>query len=123
MKVLTGIGQPRGRWALTNGRLLLPREVLVGKALVGEGDKIVGVGDPDALGAEVERIDVGGRTVAPGLVDIHTHGALGHTFNEPTAEAFQAITSANAAHGVTALLATVATAPIPAMCQCLEAAR
>jgi len=123
VKVLTGIGQPRGRWALTNGRLVLPREVLVGKALVGEGDKIVGVGDPDALGDEVERIDVGGRYVTPGLVDIHTHGALGHTFNEPTAEAFEAITAANAAHGVTALLATVATAPIPALVQCLEAAR
>jgi len=116
-------GHPCGRWALVNGRLILPREVVVGKALVGEGDKIVGVADLDALGDEVERIDVGGRTVAPGLVDMHTHGALGHTFNEPTAEAFEAITAANAAHGVTALLATVATAPIPALVQCLEAAR
>jgi len=116
-------GHPCGRWALVNGRLVLPREVVVGKALVGEGDRIVGVADPDALGAEGERIDVGGRIIAPGLVDIHTHGALGHTFNEPTAEAFEAITAANAAHGVTALLATVATAPIPALVQCLEAAR
>jgi len=116
-------GHPCGRWALVNGRLILPREVVVGKALVGEGDKIVGVADLDALGDEIERIDVGGRTVAPGLVDIHTHGALGHTFNEPTAEAFEAITAANAAHGVTALLATVATAPIPTMVQCLEFAR
>jgi len=116
-------GHPCGRWALVNGRLILPREVVVGKALVGEGDKIVGVADPDALGDEVERIDVGGRTIAPGLVDMHTHGALGHTFNEPTAEAFEVITAANAAHGVTALLATVATAPIPALVRCLEAAR
>ncbi|MEJ2750865.1 MAG: N-acetylglucosamine-6-phosphate deacetylase, partial [Anaerolineae bacterium] len=46
-------------------------------------------------------------------IDIHTHGALGHTFNEPTAEAFGAITAENARRGVTALLATTATAPIP----------
>jgi N-acetylglucosamine-6-phosphate deacetylase len=54
-------------------------------------------------------MDVGGRYVAPGLIVIHTHGARGHTFNEPTAEAFATITAANAAQGVTALLATIAT--------------
>jgi len=32
---------------------------------------------------DIEKIDVCGRTITPGLVDIHTHGALGRTFTNP----------------------------------------
>ena len=34
------------------------------------------------------------------------HGAVGHTFNEPTAEAFGTITAETARRGITALLLT-----------------
>jgi N-acetylglucosamine-6-phosphate deacetylase len=117
------VEQPRGRFALVNGRIVLPLEIVASQALVIERGKILGVGDTDSLGSEVQRIDVGGRLIAPGLVDIHTHGALGHTFNEPTAEAFATITAENARHGVTLLLATLATAPIPDLCRCLKFCR
>lgn len=101
------------RFALVNGRIVLPDQVVEGKAVVVEGTKIGGIVAVGALGDGVERVDVDGRYITPGLVDIHTHGALGHTFNEPTAEAFGVITAENARRGVTALLATAATAPIP----------
>ncbi len=115
--------QPRGRFALTNGRVILPREIATGIAVVVEGKEITGVVDAGSLGDDVEIMDVGGRTIAPGLIDIHIHGALGHTFNEPTEEAFTAITAENAARGVTSLLATIAAAPIPDMVRCVEFAR
>jgi len=115
--------RPRGRFALTNGRVILPREIVTGKAVVVEGKKIVGIADADSLGTETEKIDVGGRYITPGLIDIHTHGALDHTFNEPTAEAFASITEENATRGVTSLLATVAAAPIPDLVKCLEFSR
>jgi N-acetylglucosamine-6-phosphate deacetylase len=115
--------QPKGRFALTNGRVILPEEIVTGKALVVEGDKILGIANAASLGADVQQIDVGGRYIAPGLIDIHTHGALDHTFNEPTAEAFACITEENATRGVTSLLATVATAPIPNLVGCLEFSR
>ncbi|MBM3128599.1 MAG: N-acetylglucosamine-6-phosphate deacetylase [Chloroflexi bacterium] len=112
-----------GRFALVNGRIVLPDEITQGKAVVIERDKIVAVTDVGALGAEIEKIDVGGRYITPGLIDIHTHGALGHTFNEPTADAFATICVENARRGVTSLVATLATAPIPDLVACLNFAR
>jgi len=117
------IEQPKGRFALTNGRVILPQEIVTGKAVVVEGKKIMGIADADSLGAETEKMDVGGRYITPGLIDIHTHGALDHTFNEPEAEAFAVITEENMRRGVTSLLATIATAPIPDMVKCLEFSR
>jgi N-acetylglucosamine-6-phosphate deacetylase len=99
--------------ALTNGRIVLPDRVVTGQALLIEGGTIRGVVDPASLAAGTQRLDAGGRYVAPGLVDIHIHGAVGHTFNEPTEDAFAAITETCAERGVTSLLATIATAGIP----------
>jgi N-acetylglucosamine-6-phosphate deacetylase len=119
----TTLEQPRGRFALTGGRIVLPNKVVTGQAIVIAGGKIVGLAEAGALGSDIEKTDVGGRTITPGLVDIHTHGALGHTFNEPTAEAFTTITDENARRGVTSLVATLATAPIPDLVRCLEFGR
>ena len=104
--------QPQGCFALTNGRIILPQAVASAQALVVEEGKIAGITDIDSLGGEIERIDVGGRYIAPGLIDIHNHGALGHTFNDPTEQAFATITEENVRRGVTSLLATTATASI-----------
>jgi N-acetylglucosamine-6-phosphate deacetylase len=115
--------RPRGRFALTNGRVILPQGIVTGKAVVVEGKKIVGIADADSLGAEAEKVDVSGRYIGPGLIDIHTHGALDHTFNEPTVEAFASITEENVTRGITSLLATISTAPIPDLVKCLEFSR
>jgi N-acetylglucosamine-6-phosphate deacetylase len=103
------------RFALVNGQIILPDRIVRDKALYIRGGIIQGLEDPAELGPAVRRIDVEGRYIVPGLIDIHIHGAMGHTFNEPSAEAFQVITAENARNGVTSLLATVATAPIEEM--------
>ncbi|MEZ4622424.1 MAG: amidohydrolase family protein [Caldilineaceae bacterium] len=64
--------------------------------------------------------DVGGRLICPGLIDIHIHGAQGHTFNEPTEVAFRTITETTARNGVTSLLATTATDDIENLVSCLD---
>ncbi len=111
------------KWTLVNGRIALPDRILEDRAVMIEGDTIQGLIAVDDLAADVARLDVGGRLIAPGLIDIHTHGALGHTFNEPTIEAWATITVENARRGVTSLLATLAAAPIPDLVACLECAR
>lgn len=115
--------QPKGRFALTNGRVILPEAMVNDKAVLVEGDRLLDVVDRSALGSEVQTFDVGGRYITPGLIDIHIHGAVGHTFNEPNAEAFAAITEETATRGLTALMATVATAAIPDTLECLKFSR
>jgi N-acetylglucosamine-6-phosphate deacetylase len=111
------------RLALLNGRIVLPDAIVDDRALVIEDSRIVAISGRDAIGPETSPIDVGGRLITPGLIDIHTHGALGHTFNEPTAEAFGAICAENARHGVTSLCATLAPAPWADLIACFDFAR
>ena len=115
--------QPRGRLALSGGPILLPDRILTGKVLLLEGNSILGIADEGDVGSDTAHVDVGGRYITPGLIDIHIHGALGHTFNDPSVEAFDTITRAAARNGVTSLMSSVATAPIDAMCRCLDFAR
>ncbi len=117
------IEQPKGRFALLGGPVVLPHEIAPGMAVVVEGTKILDVVPEGSLGDSVKKINVGGRAIAPGLVDIHTHGALGHTFNEASTEAFAAITQEHLTRGVTSILATLATAPIPQLVRSLEMSR
>ena len=64
-----------------------------------------------------------GRWITPGLIDVHTHGALGHTFNEPTEAAFGTILAENLRRGVTGLVATVGAAPFDEMKEIFTLAR
>lgn len=53
-----------------------------------------------------EIVDASGCIVAPGFVDCHIHGALGHDFCEGTVEAFAALSAYLASVGVTSYLGT-----------------
>jgi len=54
-------------------------------------------------------IDAQGGYVIPGLVDIHTHGAMGEDFSDGKPEGLQPLADYYAAHGVTSYLATTMT--------------
>jgi N-acetylglucosamine-6-phosphate deacetylase len=107
----SSLARPHIPTALVNGRVVLPDRVETGRALVIEGGRIAGLADLADLGSDVERIDVGGDWITPGLLDIHTHGALRHTFNEPDPAAWAGITRENLRRGTTSLLATFAPTP------------
>lgn len=110
------------RLALTNGRVVLPHRIVEnGSVLVEDRQVVAVVSETDFAPAEGwTLVDVANRLVTPGLVDIHVHGASGHTFNEPNVEAYGAILAEHARQGVTSLLATTATAPIDALIECLD---
>jgi N-acetylglucosamine-6-phosphate deacetylase len=117
------IEQPGGRLALINGTIILPNEMVAGHAIVIEGPKILGIAALADLGSETSIFDVGRRYITPGLIDIHTHGAAGFSFNQPTDQAFSAIVQENALRGVTSVLATISTASISEIVRCLEFTR
>lgn len=106
--------------ALTHGTIFTPSRAVADKALLFDEQKIHGLVSPAEIPPNARRVNVDGRLVSPGLVDIHIHGARGHTFNEPTAEAFETITRTNARYGVTSLLATTVTDSIENLVACLQ---
>jgi len=113
----------QGQIAITNGRLVLPHTIVTDRTLLIKDGKILGFDAPDHVGMEFERVDAGGRYVTPGLIDIHTHGALGHSFDEPDEAAWEIITAENLRRGVTSLLATLGAAPMEELVACLAFAR
>lgn len=108
--------------ALVNGIIVLPDQLVEGQALYVADGVIRGICNIGDLPSDIEQVDAGGRLITPGLVDIHIHGAHGSSFNEASAEAFGTILQANVRAGVTSVLATTATAPIPQLMACLETA-
>ena len=65
-------GGPTADLLLANGRFVDGRG-LVASALTIRNGRITGVGEARALGPAARTIDLGGRTVVPGLFDAHVH--------------------------------------------------
>lgn len=77
-----------------NGRMLQPGELLV------QGDKIAEVGSTVKHPPDAEVIDLGNRTLLPGLIDAHVH-----LFLHPGAEDLQTVQESVPQRTITALLA------------------
>src|SRR3972149_7846968 len=116
----TELKQP---FALINGRVILADRIAEGLAVVMSHGKIESLVPMQQLSAGIAQVDAAGRWITPGLIDGHTHGALGHTFNEPTEEAFSTILAENLGGGVTGLVATVGAAPFAEMKEIFSFAR
>jgi N-acetylglucosamine-6-phosphate deacetylase len=96
-----------------NGTIVTPHEALAGHTLVVEAGAIVALapaaGLPQAAGDQV--IDARGMWIAPGLIDLHVHGALGNDTIDATPEAIAGMARFLAQHGVTGFLPTTTAAP------------
>ncbi|HEY6139881.1 MAG TPA: amidohydrolase family protein [Thermoanaerobaculia bacterium] len=70
---------PSGSLALTHARILTMKgdEIIDDGAVVIVGNRIASVGRNLAIPAGAKVIDVSGKTIMPGFVDVHWHGAMG----------------------------------------------
>lgn len=79
---------------------------------------IVGVyseGELPALATDTEVVDGQGMYLAPGLLDMHTHGIAGSDFLTASPEQLTEMARAYLRGGVTSVMATLASAPFPVM--------
>jgi N-acetylglucosamine-6-phosphate deacetylase len=106
----------------TNARLIFPDGVRDGLELVAEEGKISAIREQTQTAGEGV-INLQGKYLAPGFIDLHVHGALGRDTMEASAEAFRAICDFHASGGTTSLLLTTATAPIEKIVDTLNAVR
>jgi N-acetylglucosamine-6-phosphate deacetylase len=73
---------PSGDYLLKGGRIVLPRTILEGGAVVVRGGVIEGVLEPgDRLPRDLPRRELGRALLTPGLVELHIHGCLGTSFD------------------------------------------
>ena len=114
---------------INNANIITPWELISGGYIVcengviteyGEGTYSPEPGDPQSyiiLSKLLRRsplsskpnytfIDAGGNYVAPGFIDIHTHGAGGFDFMDNTVEAYLGVAETHAKYGTTSLLPT-----------------
>ncbi len=75
---------------------------------------------PDADESDCEVIDLAGKKVAPGMIDVHTHGAAGVDVNAANAEGLEKIGRFFASNGTTAWLASVLTDTKERTLRCLD---
>jgi N-acetylglucosamine-6-phosphate deacetylase len=100
------------RTFLSGADVVLPDRVASGLTLVLEGDRIVDLtSGPRELSSQERRVDVTGRLIVPGFIDVHVHGVLGlDVLDGP--ESVMAIARLLPQFGVTAFCPTsVACAP------------
>ena len=82
-------------------------KILIGKSFVDadiQFDRTI-----TAIGRLEGPADMEGGYVIPGLVDVHTHGAVGEDFSDGKPAGLQPLADYYAAHGVTSYLATTMT--------------
>jgi N-acetylglucosamine-6-phosphate deacetylase len=110
----------------TNALVILPPEqgIVSGSLLVDDGviRSIVPAGEEVSISSVRQTINCDGDFIAPGLIDIHCHGALGRDAMEARSEAFARILNYHGSRGTTTALLTTVASSLPEMLAVLECA-
>lgn len=99
------------RLIIKNGKIIFPKKIEEGLTIISENGKIVDIQKTGevVLNENDVVIDAENKYVAPGFIDIHTHGGGGHDFMDGTVEAYLGAAETHAKYGTIALLPTTLT--------------
>lgn len=113
-----------GRIVLAGADVVTPDAVLEPGWVTLDGDRIgaVGPGTPErGITDAATVLDLSGRRLLPGLIDLHVHGAGGGTFDAGAADIATGL-AVHRRHGTTRSLVSLVTASIPMLAQRVTAA-
>ena len=105
--------------ALVNGIVITPNESYLG-GLIAEGETIVSVFRGELKEACDQVLDVGGRYIAPGFIDLHVHGGALCDFLDGTSEAYEKAARLHLEGGTTAMMPTMTTCPLDVLKKALD---
>lgn len=99
------------RRILKNGTIITPIRTAEHSSVIIEGDTITAiVPDSELETCETDEvIDVGGRFITPGFIDIHSHGGGGHDFMDGSVDAIMGAARSHVCFGTTTILPTTVT--------------
>ncbi|ABY91503.1 N-acetylglucosamine-6-phosphate deacetylase [Thermoanaerobacter sp. X514] len=105
--------------------LLKHGEIYTQNEIIYNGDLLISNGKISSIGKnlstnDAEVIDLKGKKIVPGFIDIHIHGGVGHDTMDATYEALNAISIHLAKHGVTSFCATTMTMDVPYILNALK---
>ncbi len=96
--------------ALHNLQLISDGHITSGKVVLITGDKIIAITDESAMPDGVEKIDLKGAYLAPGLIDLQIYGSGGKLFaGTPVVEALERMETDLLSQGTTGFFATIGT--------------
>lgn len=100
-----------GERAFVKGWLLTDGELISG----------LGYGEPDGnFGEDIQTVDLGGDILAPGLIDVHTHGRAGGDFNSADAASMTKMSRSYLESGVTSVMPTLASDTLDGLYRSIE---
>lgn len=106
---------------IKGGRVITAYRILQDHGLVIENGKIQEIFSGDYNGTADEVIDVKGRYISPGFVDLHIHGGCGHDYMDGTVEAVIEASKTHMRHGTTSLTPTLTSGPWNEMLTAVDA--
>jgi N-acetylglucosamine-6-phosphate deacetylase len=99
------------RTIISGGTLLTPHKTLTDHTLIIEEGKIAELAEGRVMPWPGDQmIDASGHWVAPGFIDVHVHGSMGHDAMDATPDAIGGMGRFFAQHGVTSYLPTTTSA-------------
>jgi N-acetylglucosamine-6-phosphate deacetylase len=110
--------------ALVNGRVLTPKGLVDGVAVLVEDGRIARLANENRIPARARKYDLDGGTLAPGFIDVQVNGGGGVLFNDdPSVDSIAAIGAAHRRFGTTGFLPTLISADLDVVARAIEATR
>jgi N-acetylglucosamine-6-phosphate deacetylase len=96
---------------IQNAEIITSERVIANGWLLARGGKIIAYGEGEVRSGAAQVLDAGGRTLLPGFIDVHVHGAMGGDTMDAASDSLRKMAAYYASQGVTAFLPTTLTAP------------